>query len=106
MVIEVRRVADSGDGSGKEDFFKEGIRESFGMMDSFVSCTHLSKLILLLFKVFFFFNVTFLKVFTEFVTMLLLFYDLVFWPQGMWDLSTPTRDQTLTNSIGRRSLNH
>ena len=50
MVIEVRRVADSGDGSGKEDL---GIRESFGMMDSFVCCTHLSKLILLLFKVFF-----------------------------------------------------
>ena len=99
MVIEVRRVADSGDGSGKEDFFKEGIRESFGMMDSFVCCTHLSKLILLLFKVFFY--VTFLKVFTEFVTMLLLFYHLVFWPQGMWDLSTPSRDQTLTNCIGK-----
>ena len=91
MVIEFRRAADSGDGSGKDDFFTEGIRESFGMMDSFVSCTHLSKLILLLFKVFFF-DVTFLKVFTEFVTMLLLFYVLVFWPQGMWNLSSPTRD--------------
>ena len=53
MVIEVRRVADSGDGSGKDDFFKEGIRKSFGMMDSSVFCTLLSKLIFLLFKDFF-----------------------------------------------------
>ena len=35
-----------------------------------------------------------LKVFTEFVTILLLFYVLVFWPGGMWDLSFLTRDQT------------
>ena len=35
---------------------------------------------------------TIFKVFTEFVTILLLFYVLVFWPQGMWDLSSPTRD--------------
>ena len=34
------------------------------------------------------------------------FYVLVFWPRGMWDLSSPTRDQTLTPCIGRRSLNH
>ena len=33
-----------------------------------------------------------LKVFIEFVTILLLFYLLVFWLQGMWDLSTLTRD--------------
>ena len=35
-----------------------------------------------------------LKVFIEFVTILLLFYDLVFWLQGMWDPSTPTTEQT------------
>ena len=35
---------------------------------------------------------TILTVFTEFVTILLLFYVLVFWPGGMWDLSYPTRD--------------
>ena len=29
------------------------------------------------------------KVFIEFVTILLLFYVLVFWPQGMWNLSSP-----------------
>ena len=46
------------------------------------------------------------KVFIEFVTILLLFYVLVFWLQGMWDLSFPTRDQTRTPCIGRRSLNH
>ena len=32
------------------------------------------------------------KIFIEFVTMLLLFYVLVFWPRGMGDVSSPTRD--------------
>ena len=32
------------------------------------------------------------KTFIEFVTLLLLFYVLVFWPQGMWDLRSLTRD--------------
>ena len=42
---------------------------------------------------FFFFDVDcFFKVFIEFVTMLLLFYILFSWLQGMWDLSSPTRD--------------
>ena len=31
---------------------------------------------------------TIFKVFTEFVTILLLFYVLVFWPRGMWDLNS------------------
>ena len=48
----------------------------------------------------------FFKVFIEFVTILLLFYVLVLWPRGMWDLSCPTRDRTLTLCIGRQSLNH
>ena len=30
--------------------------------------------------------------FIEFVTILLLFYVSVFWPRGMWGLSSPTRD--------------
>ena len=29
-----------------------------------------------------------------------------FWLQGMWDLSSPTRDRTHTPCIGRQSLNH
>ena len=41
---------------------------------------------------FFFLMWTILKVFVEFVTILLLFYILVFWLQGTWDLSFPTRD--------------
>ena len=45
------------------------------------------------------------KVFTEFVTILLLFYVLVFGPWGTWDLSFP-RDGTSTPSIGRWSPNH
>ena len=28
------------------------------------------------------------------------------WPWGMWDLSSPTRDQTHNPCIGRQSLNH
>ena len=35
-----------------------------------------------------------------------LFYVLVLWPQGMWDLSSLTRDWTHIPCIGRRSLNH
>ena len=46
-----------------------------------------------------------LKVFIEFVTILLLFHVLVFWPEGMWDLRCPTRNQTHTLGIGRQSLN-
>ena len=43
------------------------------------------------------------KVFIEFVTMLLLFYVLFFWPQGMWDLSFLTgADQTRAPFIGRQ----
>ena len=29
-----------------------------------------------------------------------------FWPQGMWDLISLTRDQTRNPCIGRGSLNH
>lgn len=46
------------------------------------------------------------KVFIEFVTILLQFYVLDFWLQGMWDLSSPAKDQTHTFCIGRQSLNH
>ena len=49
---------------------------------------------------------TIFKVFIEFVTICLLFYVLVFWPQGMWDPSSAIRDWTRTHCIGRRSLNH
>ena len=48
------------------------------------------------------------SVFTEFVTILLLFYVLCvfFWPRGIWDLSYPTRDRNHTACIGRRNHNH
>ena len=48
---------------------------------------------------------TILKVFIEFVTVLLLLYALVFWPCGMWDLSASTKDQTHIPCLGRQSLN-
>ena len=47
-----------------------------------------------------------LKGFLEFVTILFLFYVLVFWLRVMWDLSFPTRDWTFTPCIGRLSLNY
>ena len=53
-----------------------------------------------------FFDVDHLKIFVEFVTILLLFYVLFFWLRGMWDLSSSARDQTHTPCIERRSLNH
>ena len=46
---------------------------------------------------------SFLKVFIEFVAILLLLFVLVFWPGGMWDLRSPTRDQTCAPCIGRPS---
>ena len=36
---------------------------------------------------------------------MLLFYVLVFWPRGMWDLSSLTRDRTCSPCTGRQSLN-
>ena len=51
-------------------------------------------------KLYFFF----FRVFIEFVTRLLLFYVLVFWPWGMWDLSSPPRDGTHIPCIRRQSL--
>ena len=44
---------------------------------------------------------TIFKVFTEFVTILLLFYVLVFWLWGMWNLSSLIRDRTHTSLITR-----
>ena len=51
---------------------------------------------------------TIFKVSIEFATILLLFYVLVFWSQGMWNPSSPipTRDQTCNPCIGRWTLNH
>ena len=37
---------------------------------------------------------------------LFLFYVLVVWPRGTWDLSSLTWDRTRTPSIGRQSINH
>ena len=46
-----------------------------------------------------------LKVFIEFVTILFLFYVLVFWPQGMLDLSSLTRGPQCTTCTRRQNLN-
>ena len=67
-----------------------------GFRDSYVSSFFFLKI---------FWMWTIFKVLIEFVTILLLFYVLVFWLQGMWDLSSLTRDRTRTSCIGRGSLN-
>ena len=46
------------------------------------------------------------KVFIEFITILLLFYVLIFLATSMWDLSSPTRDQTFIPCARRQSYNH
>ena len=43
------------------------------------------------------------KIFIDFVTI---FHVLVFWPPGLWDLSSSTRGWTCSPCIGRGSLNH
>ena len=57
-------------------------------------------------KIIYFLNVGHVKVSIEFVIMLFLFYVSVFWPQGTWNPSSPTRDGTRTPCIGRLSLDH
>ena len=57
-------------------------------------------------KKIFFLTWTIFKVFIESVTILLLFYVLVFWPWGMWDLSFLTRNWTWTCCIRRQNPNH
>ena len=52
------------------------------------------------------FYVDIFKVFTEFVTMLILFYVLFYWPRGMWDFRSLTRDGTCIPYTGRESFNH
>ena len=47
---------------------------------------------------------TIFKVFIECITILFLFYVLVFWLRSMWDLSFPTRDWTCTPYVGKQSL--
>ena len=42
---------------------------------------------------------TIFKVFTEFVTRLLLFYVLVSWTLGMWNLSSPTEPLSLEGKV-------
>ena len=54
----------------------------------------------------FFLLMSILKIIIEFFTILLLFCVLVFWPWGMWDLSSPTSDWTFIPCIGRWGLNH
>ena len=53
-----------------------------------------------------FFVVGYFKSLYGIFTILLLFHVLVFWPLGIWDLSSLTRDQTGTPHDGRQSLTH
>ena len=48
----------------------------------------------------------FLSLYWIYYNIASVFYVLFFWPWGMWDLSSPTRDRTHTPCIGRQSFNH
>ena len=48
---------------------------------------------------------TIFELFIKFLTSLFLFYVLCFWPGGVWDLRSPTRDQNRDPCTGR-SLNY
>ena len=81
--------------------------KAFGFPNSIPSshctCSYLSYIS---FLSFFFLCEPFFKVVIDFVTVFLLFYALVLWPQGMWDLSPPTRDRTHTPYTERWNFNH
>ena len=49
----------------------------------------------------FFFDVDNFKVFIEFITILFLFYVLVFWPRDMCDHNSLIRDRSCTPCIGK-----
>ena len=72
-------------------------------------CVSLLNYHLFLLKFFFFFGLCgpflFWKVLIEFFTVLLKICGLVFWPWGMRDLTSLTRDRTYTLCFGRWSLN-
>ena len=68
------------------------------------SCTYIITINFTFLKIFLIWTI--FKAFIEFVTILLLFSVLVFWLQCMWDLCSPSRDQTHTPCAGRWSLNH
>ena len=57
------------------------------------------------FKDFFSWCGPFFTVFIESVTILFLFYVLVFWLWSMWDSSSLPKDRTRTSWVGRWSLN-
>ena len=46
------------------------------------------------------------KVFIECITILLVFYVLVFWVRGTWDLNSFDQGLNSHPCIGRQSLNH
>ena len=71
--------------SHKLDFFSGGFWTPQSLRSSCIYFIYL-------FLRYFFWLWTIFKVFIEFVTVLLLFSVLVFWPRGMWDFSSPTRD--------------
>ena len=76
------------------------------IIECLVQCNFSQKLNLLIFMFLkIFLTCTIFKVFIEFVTVLLLFYVLVFHSWGLWDLRSPTRHQTWTPCSEKQSLN-
>ena len=60
--------------------------------DFFVPFAYVHFILFFYFLKIFLDGIIFLKSLIEFVTIVLLFYDLFFWSRGMWDLGSLTRD--------------
>ena len=90
----------------KVNFYIHQIAQTFKLNRFKYFCQMKIALYILFFFLDFFLMWTIFNIFIEFVTILLLFYVLIFWPGSTWDLSSLTRDQTRTPCIGRQSLNH
>ena len=78
------------------------------LIQCFLCCVNLFSYVMCtpsVFKDFFSWCGTFLKSFTEFVTVVLLFHAFVFWLWSICDLSSLARDRTRTLCVGRWNLN-
>ena len=56
-------------------------------------------------SLFFFLYLDHFLIFIEFLTVSLLFHVLIFWPRGMWDLSSPARIEPTPHAL-EESLIH
>ena len=89
---EFEQALGAGDGQGSLCAAIHGVAKSQTWLSSWTENSFKVVFIWIIFKVF--------------IEILLLFYALVLWLWGMWDLESPSRDWAHTPHIGRWNLNH